>query len=70
MVIDNHLSWVGSRNCADAAFAIKPRFAPWVDILVRLEGPAVRQQQAVFVHDWMTHHAEDLSAILAKVLPD
>ncbi|MCL1627643.1 cardiolipin synthase [Roseibaca sp. V10] len=70
VVIDNHLSWVGSRNCADAAFAIKPRFAPWVDILVRLEGPAVRQQQAVFVHDWMTHHAEDLSAILAEVLPD
>jgi cardiolipin synthase len=65
VVVDNRLSWVGSRNCADAAFAIKPRFAPWVDVLVRLEGPVVRQQQAVFVHDWMTHHAEDLSALLA-----
>ncbi|NBB97998.1 MAG: cardiolipin synthase [Alphaproteobacteria bacterium] len=65
VVVDNRLSWVGSRNCADAAFAIKRRFAPWVDILVRLEGPVVRQQQAVFVHDWMTHHAEDLGAVLA-----
>lgn len=68
VVVDNRLSWVGSRNCADAAFAIKRRFAPWVDILVRLKGPVVRQQQAVFVHDWMTHHAEDLSALLANAL--
>ncbi|MCC5991303.1 MAG: cardiolipin synthase [Rhodobacteraceae bacterium] len=64
VVVDNRLSWVGSRNCADAAFSIKPRYAPWVDLLVRLEGPAVLQQQAVFLHDWMTHHAEDLSHIL------
>lgn len=70
VVVDNRLSWVGSRNCADEAFAIKPRFAPWVDILLRLEGPAVRQQQAVFLHDWMTHHSEDLSALLAEDGPD
>ena len=70
VVVDNATSWVGSRNCADAAFAIRPRFAPWVDVLVRLEGPVVRQQQAVFLHDWMTHHSEDLSAILRAPLPD
>ncbi len=70
VVVDNRISWVGSRNCADAAFAIKPRFAPWVDILMRLEGPVVRQQQAVFLHDWMTHHAEDLSALLSTDAPE
>ncbi len=70
VVVDNRISWVGSRNCADAAFAIKPRFAPWVDILMRLEGPVVRQQQAVFLHDWMTHHAEDLSALLSADATD
>ena len=70
VVVDNRLSWVGSRNCADAAFAIKRRFAPWVDILVRLEGPVVRQQQGVFVHDWMTHHAEDLGALLSGPMAD
>ncbi|MDD7969851.1 cardiolipin synthase [Roseinatronobacter alkalisoli] len=69
IVVDNRLSWIGSRNCADAAFAIKPRFAPWVDILVRLEGPVVQQQQAVFLHDWMTHHAEDLSHMLRTPIP-
>jgi cardiolipin synthase A/B len=68
VVVDNRLSWVGSRNCADAAFAIKPRFAPWVDILMRVEGPVVRQQQAVFLQDWMTHHSEDLSALLSEPL--
>ncbi len=70
VVVDNRLSWVGSRNCADAAFAIKARYAPWVDILMRLEGPAVRQQQAVFLHDWMTHHSEDLTALLQQDGPD
>ncbi|TVP72871.1 MAG: cardiolipin synthase [Rhodobacteraceae bacterium] len=69
VVVDDALSWVGSRNCADAAFAIKPRYAPWVDVLVRVEGPAVRQHQAVFLHDWMMHHSEDLSAMLHSADP-
>jgi len=70
VVVDNRISWVGSRNCADEAFAIKAKYAPWVDILVRLEGPAVRQQQAVFLHDWMTHHSEDLSHLLSEPGPE
>ena len=70
VVVDNRISWVGSRNCADEAFAIKAKYAPWVDILLRLEGPAVRQQQAVFLHDWMTHHSEDLSHLLSEPGPD
>ena len=70
IVIDNRITWCGSRNCADGAFRIKARFGPWVDILVRLEGPVVRQQQAVFLHDWMAHHAEDLSHLLAEPVPD
>ena len=70
IVIDNRLTWCGSRNCADAAFRIKARYAPWVDILLRFEGPVVRQQQAVFLQDWMTHHAEDLSHLLSEPVPD
>ncbi len=68
MVVDNRIAWTGSRNCADQAFAIKPRYAPWVDIFVRIEGPVVRQLQAVFVRDWMMHGHEDLSAML-ETLP-
>lgn len=63
-VIDNSAGFTGSRNCADMAFAVKPRFAPWVDILVRVEGPVLRQMQAVFLQDWMTVSGEDLGAML------
>lgn len=69
MVVDNRVTWTGSRNCADAAFAIKPRFAPWVDVLMRVEGPVVRQFQAVFLRDWMMH-ADDLPADLLGHPPD
>jgi cardiolipin synthase len=70
VVVDNRVSWVGSRNCADAAFSLRPRHGPWVDIMLRLEGPIVRQQQAVFLHDWMTHHAEDLTPLLRAPVAD
>lgn len=70
VVVDNCVSWVGSRNCADAAFSLRPRHGPWVDIMLRLEGPIVRQQQAVFLHDWMTHHAEDLTPLLRAPIID
>ena len=63
-VVDNALAFTGSRNCADMAFAVKPRFAPWVDILVRVTGPVVRQMQAVFLQDWMTITGDDLGAML------
>lgn len=69
VVVDNRTTWAGSRNCADAAFAIKPRFAPWVDILMRIEGPVVRQFQAVFLRDWMLHAHENLSDMLETAPP-
>lgn len=64
VVIDNSLAFTGSRNCADTAFAIKPRFAPWIDILVRIEGPVVRQLQTAFLADWMSYTGQDLSHML------
>lgn len=67
VVVDNRLAITGSRNCADMAFAIKPRFAPWIDILVLVEGPAVRQLQAVFLADWMSYTGRDLGDMLVPV---
>ncbi|WP_246184968.1 cardiolipin synthase [Paracoccus aestuariivivens] len=64
VVIDHVLGFTGSRNCADGAFAVKPRFAPWVDVLLRIEGPVVRQMQAVFLQDWMNYTGEDLGQLL------
>lgn len=52
-VIDGRITYVGSQNCADEAFAVKPRFAPWVDVMLRMEGPVVAQMQLLFATDWM-----------------
>lgn len=52
-VIDGKISYNGSRNCADPEFRVKPRFAPWVDIMLRFEGPIVAQNQMLFASDWL-----------------
>lgn len=69
VVIDHVLGFTGSRNCADRAFAIKPRFAPWIDVFLRIEGPVVRQMQLVFLQDWMSYSGRDLGEMLAPVPP-
>ena len=64
-IIDQGITWCGSQNCADPAFTIKARYAPWVDILVRFEGPIARQNQWLFASDWMAHRPDDdLSGLL------
>ena len=51
-LIDRRITYIGSQNCADAAFLPKAKFAPWVDIMLRMEGPVVDQMQWVFASDW------------------
>ncbi|GLS22228.1 cardiolipin synthase A [Labrys miyagiensis] len=53
-IVDAQTCYCGSQNCADAAFLPKARFAPWVDIMLRLEGPVVGQMQALFAQGWFT----------------
>ncbi len=65
VVIDNRITYCGSQNCADAAFAIKARYAPWVDVMMRFTGPIVRQNQHLFSSDWMAHTREDLGALIS-----
>ena len=69
VVIDNRVTYCGSQNCADPAFLPKAKFAPWVDAVMRFEGPVVRQNQHLFCSDWMVNVAEDLSALLRQPLP-
>lgn len=69
VVIDNNVAFTGSRNCADMAFSIKPRFAPWIDILLRVEGPVVRQLDSVFLQDWMSYTGQNLGASLQRIAP-
>ena len=51
--IDNRIGYCGSQNCADPEFRTKARFAPWVDVLLRCEGPVVRQMQCLFLSGWI-----------------
>jgi len=69
VVIDNCVTYCGSQNCADPEFLPKANFAPWVDSVIRFEGPIARQNQFLFASDWMTYMDENLGEILCKPMP-
>jgi cardiolipin synthase len=58
-VIDGMIGWTGSMNIASAAFELKPRYAPWVDVAVRVEGPAVFDLHTLFIEDWVVESREE-----------
>lgn len=60
LVIDGRITYCGSQNCADPEFLVKEEFAPWVDAMIRFEGPVVRQNQHLFAGDWMTEENENI----------
>jgi cardiolipin synthase A/B len=68
VVIDDAVTYCGSQNCADPEFLVKRKFAPWVDAVIRFEGPVARQNQHVFIGDWMTYADEDILDLLARPL--
>ena len=64
VVIDNRITYCGSQNCADPEFLVKAKFAPWVDAMIRFEGPVVIQNHYLFIDDWMLEVNEDLRPLL------
>ncbi|MEM8661966.1 MAG: cardiolipin synthase, partial [Pseudomonadota bacterium] len=66
VVIDGYITYCGSQNCADPEYLVKARFSPWVDTVIRFEGPIATQNQYLFVCDWMSHVNEDLSHLLEQ----
>jgi cardiolipin synthase len=69
VVVDGGITWCGSQNCADPAFLPKRRYAPWVDILIRYEGPVARQAELIFASAWMTETGEDMRPVLSADPP-
>ena len=69
VVIDDWITYCGSQNCADPEFRVKAKYAPWVDLMVRFEGPIARQNQHLFAGDWMAHVDDDIDALLRRPLP-
>jgi cardiolipin synthase len=70
VVIDNQITYCGSQNCADPEFLIKAKYAPWVDAVIRFEGPIARQNQYLFAADWMAHVDEDLADLLRRPISE
>ncbi len=64
------VTYCGSRNCADPEFLVKEKYGPWIDIMLRFEGPVVAQNQLLFASDWMQATGESLDDIpLIEVEP-
>jgi cardiolipin synthase len=68
IVIDGRIGWTGSMNVASAAFTPKPKYAPWVDVSVRVEGPAVFDLHTLFIEDWVVESRDD-PATLRRARP-
>ncbi|WP_319783305.1 cardiolipin synthase [Oceanisphaera sp. IT1-181] len=66
-VIDASITYCGSRNSADPEFLPKAKYGPWVDIMLRFEGPVVAQNQLLFASDWMHSTGESLDRFKLKV---
>ena len=66
MIVDNTFAWCGSQNAADPEFRIKPRYAPWVDVMSRWAGPVAAQCQYLFVSDWIAEGGDEIGAILSE----
>jgi cardiolipin synthase len=69
VVIDDRITYCGSQNCADPEFLIKAKYAPWVDTMMRFEGPIARQNQHLFAGDWMAHVDDDIDGLLQRPIP-
>jgi len=69
VVVDDRITYCGSQNCADPEVLVKAKYAPWVDAVMRFEGPIARQNQFLFASDWMTYVDENLEALLSGPLP-
>jgi cardiolipin synthase len=65
-IIDNQIAYIGSQNIASESFAPKARYAPWVDCMIRLRGPAVHDLQELFIEDWYLDSQEELSCMMQE----
>jgi cardiolipin synthase len=66
VVIDGRITYCGSQNCADPEFRVKAKYAPWVDAVIRFEGPIALQNQHLFASDWMAAVDDDLDALIRQ----
>ncbi len=60
-VIDGTVGYTGSTNVGDEYLGLHPRFGPWKDVHLRLEGAAAAALEQVFREDWRIATGEALA---------
>ena len=66
VVIDGQIGYTGSQNLVDPRyFKVDAGVGPWVDAMVRLEGPAVEPLGITFLEDWELETGEGIEKLSA-----
>ena len=52
LVVDGRIGFTGGLNIGDEYLGLHPKFGPWRDTHLRVEGPAVEGLQRIFLEDW------------------
>jgi cardiolipin synthase len=50
--IDGTVAYTGSQNITDGTFKQAAKVGPWIDAMVRVEGPAAQALEVIFLRDW------------------
>lgn len=71
VAVDGRVAWAGSANLTDASFKVSNRkgVGPWIDAMVRVEGPAAQALDVVFLRDWRAESSERVDDV-ERFLPD
>lgn len=71
VVIDGKTAYAGSQNLTDETFRAgwNRRVGPWIDAMVRVQGPAAQALSVVFLQDWQSDSEEEVGDI-APFLPE
>ena len=69
LVVDDRVAFSGSQNLIEPCYD-KPKNQrlgrAWVELMARIEGPAVRELNVVFATDWLTETGENLQHQLVR----
>jgi cardiolipin synthase A/B len=72
LVVDGRVAFSGSQNLIEACYD-KPKNQKlgraWVELMARVEGPAVQELNIVFATDWLTETGERLQELVAAIPP-
>ena len=72
LVVDGRVGFSGSQNLIEACYD-KPRNQElgraWVELMARVEGPAVQELNVVFATDWFTETGESLADLVSVLAP-